>query len=221
MGGDTDMQGQMTATRSKTALADWIKRQIPSREQLEEIRLVRPLARRAELFRLTRRSVPRGVAIGLLVGIFALIPGVQIVGAALMCVPFRGNIPLAAGMTFLSNPATTPFILAASLYIGSGLGFHADLGTFAALYEHGASVGDWTKWLLSDAAPALLLGLFVIASVSAAIGYLVTSFIWRNMVARKRRQRLAGGIGPNLPAADGTANPGSPDAGAGGLSPAE
>ncbi|WP_054532137.1 DUF2062 domain-containing protein [Erythrobacter sp. SG61-1L] len=185
----------MNATRSKTALADWIKRQIPSREQLEEIRLIRPLARRTELFRLTRRSVPRGVAIGLLVGIFALIPGVQIVGAALMCVPFRGNIPLAAGMTFLSNPATTPFILAGSLYIGSGLGFHADLATFMSLYEHGASVGDWSRWLLSDAAPALLIGLLVISVVAAAIGYLMTSFIWRNMVARRRRHRLANGTG--------------------------
>ncbi|OJW56275.1 MAG: hypothetical protein BGO57_08005 [Sphingomonadales bacterium 63-6] len=186
----------MTGTRSKTALADWIKRQVPSREQLEEIRLIRPLARRTELFRLTRRSVPRGVAIGLLVGIFALIPGIQIAGAALMCVPFRGNIPLAAGMTFLSNPATTPFILAASLYIGSWLGFHADMATFMGMYEHGASLGAWTKWLLSDAAPALLLGLFVIASVSALIGYVLTSFIWRNMVARKRRHRLANGIAP-------------------------
>ncbi len=193
------MQGQMSATRSKTALADWIKRQIPSREQLEEIRLIRPLARRAELFRLTRRSVPRGVAIGLLVGIFALIPGIQIVGAALMCVPFRGNIPLAAGMTFLSNPATTPFILAGSLYIGSGLGFHADLATFMGLYEHGASIGEWSRWLLSDAAPALLIGLLVISVVAAAIGYLMTSFIWRNMVARRRRHRLANGTGGSAP----------------------
>ncbi|MCB5424211.1 DUF2062 domain-containing protein [Altererythrobacter sp. CC-YST694] len=200
----------MTGTRSKTALADWIKRQVPSREQLEEIRLIRPLARRAELFRLTRRSVPRGVAIGLLVGIFALIPGVQIVGAALMCVPFRGNIPLAAGMTFLSNPATTPLILAASLYIGSWLGFHADMATFMGMYEHGASMGAWTKWLLSDAAPALMLGLFVIASVAAVIGYVITSFIWRNMVARKRRYRLANGIAPA-----------EMDGESGGLTPAE
>ncbi len=79
-------------------------RQMPKREELTEHRLIGPLARRQELWRFTRRSVPRGVAIGLLVGIFALIPGVQIVGAALMCVPFRGNIPLAAAMTFLTNP---------------------------------------------------------------------------------------------------------------------
>ena len=152
---------------------------------------MRPLARRTELFRLTRRSVPRGVAVGLLVGIFALIPGIQIIGAALLCVPCKGNIPLAAGTTFLSNPATTPFIVAASLYVGSALGYHADMASFAALYKNGAGIPEWTHWLVSDAAPALLLGLAVISVVAASIGYLLSAFVWRNLVARKRRQRLA------------------------------
>jgi len=181
----------MNGNTAKTRLSSWLRSQVPTREQLERSRWIRPFARRAELFRLTRRSVPRGVAIGLFVGLFALIPGVQIVGSALMCVPFRGNIPIAAGATFLSNPATTPFILAASLYVGSSLGFHADMATFNALYHRGAGIDEWTRWLLSDAAPALVLGLFVISAVSAALGYVASAFIWRNMVARKRRQRLA------------------------------
>ncbi|MCB2075987.1 MAG: DUF2062 domain-containing protein [Novosphingobium sp.] len=168
-------------------LVIWLQRTMPTREQLERNRFVRPFARRPELWRFTRRSVPRGVAIGLLVGIFALIPGIQIVGAALMCVPSRGNIPVAAGMTFLSNPATTPFILAASIYVGNLLGFHADLTTFYGLYERGASLHDWGYWLLSDAAPALLIGLFFISTIAASIGYLVSSFIWRWWVGRKRR----------------------------------
>jgi hypothetical protein len=32
--------------------------------------------------------------------------------------------------------------------------------------------------------------LFVIAAVSGAIGYLVSSFLWREVVARKRKRRL-------------------------------
>jgi len=183
----------MTTTTPNRFTA-WLRKQMPTHAELERNRLVRPFLHRSELFRMTRRSVPRGVAIGLLVGIFALIPGVQIVGSALLCVPCRGNIPLAAGMTFLSNPATTPFILAASLYVGNSLGFHADMETFYSLYESGAGIGAWFNWALSDAAPALVLGLFVISVVSAAIGYLVSSFIWRGIVARKRRQRLAGSI---------------------------
>ncbi len=180
-------------------ISEWLHRQMPTREQLEANRFVRPFARRQELWRFTRRSVPRGVAVGLAVGIFALIPGVQMIGAALLCVPSRGNIPLAAAMTFLSNPATTPLILAGSIFVGNTMGYHADLSTFYGLYERGASVSEWWTWLLSDAAPALLVGLFLIATISAAVGYLVSSFVWRALVGRKlrakqARQRSAQGI---------------------------
>jgi len=185
--------GPMTLSSVKTRFTSWLHKQMPSHEELERNRFVRPFLHRQELFRLTRRSVPRGVAIGLLVGIFALIPGIQIVGAALLCVPCRGNIPLAAGMTFLSNPATTPLIIIPSaLFVGSNLGFHADMASFQALYDSGAGIGEWTNWAVSDAAPALVLGLFVISVIAAAIGYLVTSFVWRELVARKRKRRLAG-----------------------------
>jgi uncharacterized protein (DUF2062 family) len=174
----------------KSRILDWFHKLMPKREQLEHNRWVRPFASRPELWRLTRRSVPRGVAVGLLVGIFALIPGVQAVGAALMCVPCRGNIPLAITTTFLSNPATTPFILMISLYIGNNLGFHADLHAFTSMIDHHASLGEWVVWLVSDAAPSLILGLLVLATVLAAIGYVASSYFWRGRVARRRRQRL-------------------------------
>jgi uncharacterized protein (DUF2062 family) len=174
-------------SRLFSRVAAWSRRNLPTREQLEGNRMVAPLARRAELWRFTRRSVPRGVAVGLFVGIFALIPGVQIVGAALMCVPFRGNIPIAAAMTFLSNPATTPFLLAASIWIGNGLGFHADVSTIYRLYETGAGLRQWSAWLLSDAAPSLLVGLFAISTIAAMVGYLLSSFFWTRWVMHKRR----------------------------------
>lgn len=164
---------------------------MPTREQMESNRWTGPLAARAELWRFTRRSVPRGVAIGLLVGIFAMIPGIQIIGAAAMCMPFRGNVPIAAAMTFLSNPVTTPLFIGASLSLGNWFGFHADLATFLGLVERGASLGEWTAWLLSDAAPALVFGLFVIAVVAAVIGYIVSTLAWRWWTLRKRRGRLA------------------------------
>ncbi len=168
-------------------LSRWFRNQMPTHEQLEESRFTAPFARRQELFRFTRRSVPRGVAVGLFIGIFALIPGVQMVGAALMCVPVRGNIPIAVAMTFLSNPATTPFILAASIWVGNWMGFHANLSTFYSLYESGASIGEWSYWLLSDAAPALVVGLFIISLVSSIIGYVLSQWIWRAWVGRKLR----------------------------------
>jgi uncharacterized protein (DUF2062 family) len=181
-------------------VAAWAHRKMPKREDLEHNRLLGPFARRPELWRFTRRSVPRGVAIGLLVGIFAMIPGLQILGAALMCMPCRGNIPLAALMTFLSNPATTPFILLASAWVGNRFGFHADLVTLESLYEHGVSLREWTNWFVSDAAPSVLFGLFVIAVVASAVGYLVSSFGWNWWIGHKRQQRrLRDSARPPLP----------------------
>lgn len=174
-----------------TRITVWAYRAMPRREELEDHRVVGPFARRQELWRFTRRSVPRGVAIGLLVGIFALLPGVQMIGAALMCVPFRGNIPIAVAMTFLSNPVTTPLILIASAYLGNKLGYRADISTLMDMVKHGASLETWTGWLLSDAAPALLVGLFIISTVAASVGYLVASFGWRWWIGHKRRTRTS------------------------------
>ena len=173
-----------------SGLVGWALRNMPRREALEDNRYIGFLARRHELWRFTRRSVPRGVAVGLFVGIFALIPGIQIAGAALMCLPFRGNIPLAALMTFLSNPATTPFILAASLWLGNKFGFHADLAAFNALLAEGATPGQWLTWFLSDAAPAVLLGLTVISTLASLIGYALSYVLWRQFVRTKRGRRL-------------------------------
>ena len=170
----------------------WFRRNLPSREQIAGHRFSRPFRshlQRNELWRFTRRSVPRGVAAGLFVGVFALIPGVQIVGAALMSIPFRANIPVAAAMTFLTNPLTTPFLIAAAIPVGNQLGFHADSAAVMEKYARGAPVGEWLTWFFSDAAPALISGLFIIAVLSGAIGYFLSVFIWRWWTARKWRRR--------------------------------
>jgi uncharacterized protein (DUF2062 family) len=92
-------------------------------------------------------------------------------------------------MTFLTNPATTPLIIAASIYVGNTLGYHVDLISFQALYSNGAGLREWTGWLLSDAAPALLVGQIVISTVVAATGYFVSAFVWRWWIGHKRRVR--------------------------------
>jgi uncharacterized protein (DUF2062 family) len=176
---------------------------MPSRDSLAENRFVKPVAHRVlapELWRFTRRSVPRGVALGLLVGIFLLIPGLQIAGAALLALPVRANVPLAAAMTFLSNPATTPFILAASYYVGSTmLGRSGDMSQVMALLDHHAGIGEWTSWLLSETAPALLFGLSVVSVVCASIGYLLASWLWRGRLARRWRHRAEARRQPVVP----------------------
>ena len=174
------------------AVRGFMAKHAPSREEVQNSRWLRPFGpriRQSDLWRFTRRSVPRGVAIGLFVGIFLMVPGLQIVGAALFCMPLRGNVAIAAAMTFLSNPATTPFFLVAAVNVGSKLGFKADLSTLQALASTHASVWRWLAWLVSDAAPAMVTGLAVIGAIFAFAGYWVSLVGWRWWVGHKWGQR--------------------------------
>lgn len=173
------------------SLLTLLRAHLPTRERLVRSRLIAPLARRAELWRFTRRTVPRGVAAGLFVGVFLMVPGLQVIGAALLCVPLRGNIPLAAISTFIATPPTIVLvILPAAASIGSRFGYHADLSAVMALINRGASGAQWLAWLESDGAPALGLGLVLLGLVTAAVGYGVAVLVWRWRVMARRRQRL-------------------------------
>jgi uncharacterized protein len=171
--------------------AKLLKDAAPSQESFERNRFLRPFTKRVfnpALWRFTRRSVPRGVALGLLVGIFFLIPGVQIAGVALLALPIRANIPLGAAMTFLSMPLTTPLILIASAYVGGADSTHL-MEVLDAEMAWWPKVEELSIWLFSDAAPSMLWGLFVISVVSAAVGYVVAAWFWRWRVSSKWRRR--------------------------------
>jgi len=171
----------------------WTQRNMPTRETFERIRILRPIAHRIllpELWRFHRRSVPRGVALGIIVGV--MIPVAQTVFAALLALPSKANVPVAALTTFITNPVTTPPIWIAAYWIGSyllKLDAMTDARPLNAKMESAA--GDWLQWLLSDAAPSTALGLVVISAVGAAIGYLLASFGWRWWIGRKWRRRAA------------------------------
>lgn len=177
-------------------ISRWWHEHAPRRESFENSRILAPVAHRVlapELWRFTRRSVPRGVALGLLVGIFLMIPGLQIAGAAFLALPFRANIPLATAMTFLSNPATTPLILWASVYVGNmALGRSSEIAQFMALVNQHASIARWFQWLVSEAAPALIFGLALISIVMAALGYVIADWLWRSHLWRKWKARKQG-----------------------------
>jgi uncharacterized protein (DUF2062 family) len=173
-------------------LTAWTQANLPTREQMEKSRVIRPFAHRvlrSELWRFTRRSVPRGVALGMLVGI--IVPVAQILFASLLCLPVRANVPVAALVTFVTNPITTPLIWAFSYEVGSKL-LRWDAMIYANPIDSFFQVTDfWTLlgWFTAQG-KVLALGLFVVATVSAAVSYLATSFGWRWWIARKRRARL-------------------------------
>lgn len=159
---------------------------VPSRKSIEDNRWLRPFANRvmhSSLWRLTRRSVPRGVALGMITGI--LVPMGQIPASAILALPLRANIPAAAATTFFTNPLTTPPLWVAAYWLGSWmLGPRAERALAQARAQQG-----WGDWFLHQAGPATLTGLVTITVVLTILGYFGTALAWRLWIARKWRKR--------------------------------
>jgi len=172
-----------------TRTAQWCRRNLPTRESMENNRLLRPVAHRVlapELWRFTRRSVPRGVALGMVAGI--LFPVAQIAIAALLALPFRANVPAAALVTFVTNPFTTPFIILLAIQLGRWA-LRVD-AVQAAPHVAEAATG-WVSWLWSMG-PAFATGMLILTLVGAVGGYALTALGWRLWIARKWRHRHHG-----------------------------
>lgn len=175
----------------KAKILSWARRNMPTREQMERNRFVRPFAHRvlrSELWRFTRRSVPRGVALGLLVGI--IVPFAQILFAAFLSVSVRANVPLAALATFVTNPFTTPLLWVVAYWVGGWL-LRVDAATVVAPVNTAIEETDLQHFLewLTGATMVTAFGLVVIAVIAAAISYLVSGMIWRMVVGRRWRRR--------------------------------
>ena len=148
-----------------------------------------PIAHRflsPELWRFTRRSVPRGVALGLFAAF--IVPVGQIFLAAFLALPARANVPLSALVTFVTNPFTFPFWAVVANRVGNFV-----LNVDRAMGSSSATELADDKGALAvffELAGVTAFGFVVLAIVSAGLGYVLASFIWRYKVARKRNKRL-------------------------------
>lgn len=185
----------MTNLRSKTFLSDLIRKYTPTREEMARNKYLAPIAHRflaPELWRFTRRSVPRGVALGIFAGF--IIPVGQIFLAAFLALPARANVPLSALVTFITNPFTFPFWAVVANRVGDFILKLEQAGTGGAAAEEMTS-GRWSWFFemfegVGITVLETVFGFVVLAIVGASIGYLLASFVWRFMVAKRRTKRL-------------------------------
>ena len=176
-----------------------LKRYLPNHETVHSNRWLRPFANtllHPRLWHLNRHSAAGAVAVGLFCG---LIPGpVQMPLAAIACVAFRVNLPLALLTTLYTNPLTI-----VPLYITAYA-----MGTWAmgvpdrrfvpppemsdmSLFEWGGAVVDWMAGL----GKPLALGLVLLAATLALLGYFGVKAAWRTWLIRSwehRRMRRRG-----------------------------
>jgi uncharacterized protein len=158
------------------------KASLPTKEGLALHPWLKPVAARvmdAKLWRVQHESVARGVAVGTFWAF--VIPFAQIVVAAAHCVWWRGNIPVAAAMTMVTNPLTVGFWLWLAYQFGSLI-----LGEQVQPVATDASGA--LGWLAEFGWPTVLgMGLFAVGGALA--GYIAVKLVWRLRVAFKRRAR--------------------------------
>ena len=169
---------------------DIIRKNTPTREEMAQNKYLAPIAHRflsPELWRFTRRSVPRGVALGLFAAF--IVPVGQIFLSAFLALPLRANVPLAALITFVTNPFTLPFWLVVANRIGEFLLRFEGAG--ASIAAAAPPDGAWDILnTIYEVGAATILGCIVLAVVSPLLGWFISGWVWRFIVARKRGRRL-------------------------------
>lgn len=161
---------------------------MPEREEMARNKYLAPIAHRflsPELWRFTRTSVPRGVGLGLFAAF--IVPLGQIFLAAFLALPLRANVPIAALATFVTNPFTFPFWMVVANKVGAFvLNLHAAVGGGA-----GELTDDrGTLATFFELAGVTAFGFVVLAISTALAGRVLSAWVWRFMVSRRRARRL-------------------------------
>jgi uncharacterized protein (DUF2062 family) len=169
----------------------FFRERLPDHKSILSQRWLRPvqhLLQHHNLWHLHRRSVAGGVAVGLLCG---LIPGpLQMIGAVLLAVIFRVNLPVAVFTTLYTNPFTIVPLYMLAYEIGiwvSGSSNAIAMPAFPELHWSDGFTQLWS-WLILLGKP-LLIGLPLLGVGLAIIGYVAVRLAWRLFVVIKWRRR--------------------------------
>lgn len=171
------------------------ERFLPTREAITQSRMLRWLGPRLHdplLWHVNRRSVARGVAMGVFFGL--MIPIAQIPAAAIASLLLRGNLLIAAISTLVSNPLTYGPLYYFAYQLGAGvIGTRTPIDLTPDDVEAPVRAIDsltqaWA-WVGGIGQP-LLVGMVIMAVTGSIIAYWGTQLFWRLRVAgRRRRQR--------------------------------
>lgn len=171
----------------------WLRRLLPDHGAVHGNRWLAPFRStllHPRLWHINRRSAAGGIAAGLFCG---LIPGpFQMLGAAICAVVFRINLPVALLTTLYTNPFTIVPLYVAAYGLGKAV-LPGNGQLFVPPPEYGdrgllSWLGDLADWMLLLGQP-LALGLVLLATGLAALGYAATRLAWRLYLVRARRQR--------------------------------
>lgn len=170
----------------------WLRKCLPDHAAIHENRWLAPFRNtllHPRLWHLNRRSAAGAVAVGLFTGLFP--PPFQMVSAALCAVIFRINLPLAIFTTLYTNPLTFIPLYVFAFWFGSLILGGESLFTappeFSASHP-GDSLLALSVWLGQLGWP-LAVGVLLLATVFAMLGYVAVRVGWRVWLVRSWQRR--------------------------------
>jgi uncharacterized protein (DUF2062 family) len=127
------------------------------------------------------------VALGLFVGV--LIPIMHTMIAAVLAIPMRANVAIAAAFTLIVNPLTMGPLYYAAYRIGSWELHHdASLVNPAAAERFSSELSRMLFWIHQASGP-IALGVLSIAVAAALVGYVGSALVWRSWLMSRYRTR--------------------------------
>jgi len=162
----------------------FFKRFVPSAQDIKEKKAYRFLGKwlhHGALWHFNRRSVAGAFAIGLFFAWFP-IPS-QIVYASIVAVYCRVNLPIAAGLIWLTNPITIPPLFYFAYRMGCFL-----LGEDAAIQGFEMSM-EWLADSFGQIWLPLVVGSLSLGVISGIIGYFTVHLLWRLHTILRWRKR--------------------------------
>ncbi|OGT35890.1 MAG: hypothetical protein A2W28_08155 [Gammaproteobacteria bacterium RBG_16_51_14] len=172
-------------------MKNFFKRYLPARHEIQKhphMRLFGDHLHDPDIWHLTRRSVAGGIATGLFCAFIPL--PVHIIAAAIIAIVLRVNLPLAIVFTLVSNPITFAPLYILAYKIGAGI---LNITEHKAVLDNIASEFS-IRWFTNTLAliwEPLLLGCFLLGSISAILGYVLVRLLWRLTSLHKWGKRRA------------------------------
>jgi uncharacterized protein len=165
-------------------LRNLFKRFLPHKEHLQKhsgLHLFSDYLHDPNIWHIHRRSSAGGAAIGMFC---AFIPfPVQTITSAALAIVLRMNLPIAVVFSLFSNPVTIPPLFFFAYQFGSTLlGLEEKEVQFTFTW-------DWISSTFVHIWEPLLLGCFIMGTISSLLTYMIIRLIWRITSVSKWEKR--------------------------------
>jgi uncharacterized protein len=166
------------------SLRNLIKRYLPQKEHFHKqsgVHFFSDYLHDPNIWHVHKRSSAGGAAIGVFCAFIPL--PVQIICSAALAILFRVNLPIAVISSFISNPLTIPPLFFFTYQLGVKI-----LGIDEKNVDFSLS-WDWFGNTLVHVWEPLLLGCFIVGTISSLLAYLLVRLIWRITAVSKWEKR--------------------------------